>query len=304
MRRRSPGGKWRAGACLVGVAVLLGGCGASAASPPAADAGSRAVTIRSGRRLTCSSGVIPPGSYRSIVVTGTCRGPQSGTVTIVGPLTVAAGASLDGNYAPAAKGGPEGGADWVVVGEVTVERGATLFLGCGPYFGCRVTTRVEVDGDVVGLAPLGIVLHDDSVHGNVTVTGGGGGLDCTPRGVFRALDYPVYTDVEDSNINGNLTITALVSCWLGVARDRVNGSVLVRADRLKDPDAIEILSNTVTGDLTCVGDTPVWDNRQVHENGPLYPRSPRPNTVLGARRGTCVSASPDTRGGRQGPAPF
>src|SRR5579862_667678 len=68
------------GAC----AALVLGIGASAASASAAG------------QATCSGGVIAPGTYDGLTVTGTCT--INGTVTINGNVRVADGAYLDAAY--------------------------------------------------------------------------------------------------------------------------------------------------------------------------------------------------------------
>jgi hypothetical protein len=113
----------------------------------------------------------------------------------------------------------------------------------------------------------------------------------------------VYSDYEDSSIQGNLHVIGLTSCWLGVARVQVGGNLHMIDDQLADPDAIEILANQINGNLLCQQNSRVWDSAEENFES-LFPRVPQPNTVNGHRIGQCVLASPTTEGGPSGPGPF
>jgi hypothetical protein len=280
------------------------------------------------RGLTCSGGsttpsfspsIIHPGTYSSITVTGICAIP-SGTVKVRGDLTIKSGASLIANF-PAGPGGqpPEGDAILNVEDNVHVGKGATLILGCAPSFGCTTTTTDRIGGDLIGDHPLGVLLHGDTIAGDVSIRGGGGqDYDCSPQGaLFSLFKSPVYTTLEDSSVGGDVSVSGYQSCWLGLARTKVRGDVQFVKNALGDPDAIEILSNTIKGDLSCRGnqfvDTttqpPVftahgpWDSTE-NANGDLFPRQPQLNTVKGERSGQCVLSSPLLQGGPAGPGPF
>ena len=69
-----------------------------------------------------------------------------------------------------------------------------------------------------------------------------------------------------------------------------------------EQDAIEILSNNITGNLICRGNSRTWDNGDISEH--LFPRQPEPNTVGRNRKGQCVLSSPNTRTDKPGPGPF
>src|SRR5438270_13163201 len=49
---------------------------------------------------TCTGGEIPSGSYASITVTGVCSVPADAVISVVGNVSVAAGAVLDAQIAP------------------------------------------------------------------------------------------------------------------------------------------------------------------------------------------------------------
>jgi hypothetical protein len=160
-----------------------------------------------------------------------------------------------------------------------------------------------------------VLVHNATIGGNFTEVGGGGGLSCAPptTGPFSVIMAPVYSTFEDSTIHGNLEFKRLTTCWIGVARVHVHGNLLVSHNNTGDPDAIEIVSNTVNKNLACQGNThpsgmppgtqPVWDSAEVVQMA-TYPRTPKPNTVHGKRKGQCKLAPPALPGDPLGPGPF
>lgn len=168
-----------------------------------------------------------------------------------------------------------------------------------------------VTGSIIEHSPLGVIVHNSSIGHNVTESGGGGGLSCAPpnTGVFAAIGSPVYSDYEDSTVGGNLKISRLNTCWLGLARDKVHGNVTLAKNDLGDPDGIEVVHNKIRKDLSCHGNShprsgeppgamPVWDSAEANSNSmAIYPRISEPNKVGGKRSGQCVTASPTKQGG-------
>jgi hypothetical protein len=82
----------------------------------------------------------------------------------------------------------------------------------------------------------------------------------------------------------------------------VGGNLDMLHNQLADPDAIEIISNDISGNLLCQKNSRVWDSADLSES--LYPRLAEPNSVDGHRIGQCVLASPASEGGPSGPGPF
>jgi hypothetical protein len=226
-------------------------------------------------------------------------------------LTLASGSALIAAFALNDVAG-QGTSSLVVDGNVNVESGATLLLGCLPTsFAClddpshdnpTLSSHDVITGSLTEGAPLGVVVHNTAIGGSVSETGGGGGVNCDPSGVFAAFGSPVYSDYEDSTIGGGLSVRGLASCWLGVARVRSNGSMGFFHVQLADPDGIEILANHIGENLACYDNSMVWDSADLTTN--LYPRVAEPNTVEGARLGQCVLASARDAGGPLGPGPF
>jgi hypothetical protein len=253
------------------------------------------------------------GTYSgNVQVSGACA-VYAGPTVVNGNLTVLPGGTLlaafgTTNFTPGTDA-----STLTVNGNVSVKSGGTLILGCfASSFACfddpnqdmpTLDSPASVGGNLTANQPLGVIVHDATIKGNATENGGGGGLTCDPLGAFAAFGSPAYSDYEDSSVGGNLGVTGLTSCWLGMARDTVGGNMRVINDQLADPDAVEILSNGISGNLICQGNSMVWDSVDISETG-LFPRQSEPNTVGGKRVGQCVLASPTEEGGTPGPGPF
>jgi hypothetical protein len=169
-----------------------------------------------------------------------------------------------------------------------------------------LTSPGSVTGDVTSSSGAkAIIIHSTTIGGDVSQSGGGGGRSCaTPKtGVFGLFHSAPYSDYEDSTIGGDLHVTGLISCWLGVARVHVTNLRLTR-NTLADPDAIEVLSNQVKKDLVCRNNSPtVYDSAEAGYPG-IWPRTLLRNTVGGSRVGQCVTAGPVTQGGPPVGGPF
>ena len=257
---------------IAGSAALLG-----LAIAPATMASATTNTGGGGAAYTCSGGVIPPGVYRSMKITGVCSTP-AGNVVIRGDLIIAPGALLDA----VAPGDPTTGTP-VVPATVNVGRnvfvgaGAVLLFGCSPNISCGPPapgiTYDHVGGSLVAIGAQAVVLHSASIRGSATVVGGGGGTaaqSCNgqpagqppiaalePWSLDPSLDFtPVYTDFEDVTIGGNLTVAHLTSCWLGSLRNQVGGSARFAGNTMGDPDAMEVANNLVKGNMICTNNVP------------------------------------------------
>ena len=254
------------------VPVLLAGgllvvAGASAASPAPATVG----------RDNCNgsaSSVIPPGTYKSMVITGVCY-MTHGTVNILGNLTVAPGSLLD---AAATLGDPVGNpilpATLLVGGDVNVGAGAVLTIGCSPAGGCHGVAYDHIGGSLTATDAQGVVVQHVSIGGSASVLGGGGGAaggpssgacfalpSPNPWGEDAALSQgpngtPQYTDFEDSTIGGNLSVVGVQTCWIGSLRDQIAGNVTFTGDVTSDVDGMEVGANVIGGSMTCSSNQP------------------------------------------------
>ncbi|MBV8940424.1 MAG: hypothetical protein JO240_01680, partial [Solirubrobacterales bacterium] len=264
--------KLRRGAPLAGAAgVLLAIAVASAGASPAAGP------------HVCSGKFHKPGLLKGtypngVVVKGVCA-VTSGPAHVIGTLTVTKGSALGavfGAHHSSLK----------VTGNLVVGKDAVVLLGCkvnpnGTGLPCKddpnpkhptLTSHGSVSGSIIEKSALGVIVHNSAIGKNVTQTGGGGGISCKPpkAGVFAKIKSPVYSDYEDSSIGGNLTVKLLRTCWLGVARVKIHGSATISRNKTKDPDAVEVLANHVSKNLSCNGNShpsgepphslPIWDS--------------------------------------------
>ncbi len=271
----------RRGAALLAslglVGALFGGIVVPVAS---ASSGGPAATTCDG--TFASPGILPSGSYRSVTVTGACLVPPGSTIVVRGRLTVAAGGFL------VASAAFDGVCDRSITirGGVRVAPGGSLILGDGPGSGCAVNTHTVVDGGLRAYGALDLVIHGIVVHGGLTSLGGGDHAPCN----FGAPTGPTYLTVEDSHVDGGIVVAGYNACWLGFARNHVDGGVLLLKNVLDDPDSMEILANTIDGGLACYGNTAGGVPRATNQGdvGPGGSFVTEPNTVRGPETGQCV----------------
>jgi hypothetical protein len=225
----------------------------------------RAHGANGANRATCTGGAVAPGVYSSLTITGLCAVP-SGTVTVQGNLVIAQNAGLDAHF---------DAATLIVQGNVHVEKNGALLLGCLSS-GCK-TTNNRVDGNVVATGALALIFHHNIIGGNISVHQGGGGASCTPTNAFP---FGVFSDFEDNTVGGNLVVTQLRSCWLGIIRDTVQGNVILVHSVMADPDANEVTTNVIGGNLACFHNSPP---AQFGDAAPI------PNVVNGHKLGECAA---------------
>ena len=266
---------------VLGVSGVLVNAGAASASP--------GLVRNPSNSYTCTGsdgGIIPPGTYDSVTVTGVCSMP-AGTIVVRGNLNVAPGALLDAVTAGDPVTNSLVPATLWVGGNVWVGRGAVLFLGCSPNISCPMAvTDDHIEGSLTATGALGVVIHSTSIGGDFSMWGGGGGVvggtatgvcDGNPaavppvpapvpplwladpslaNGEGPGNPLPVYSDVEDNVVGGNLNIVGLRTCWFGALRNRVGGDTNISGNTMGDPDGMEMANNLVSGSLTCLANDP------------------------------------------------
>jgi hypothetical protein len=242
----------------------------------------------------------------TVTVEGVCA-VNGGVANVRGNVVVRPGAVLLAAFALNGRTGI-GPSRLAVFGDIRIQSGATAILGCDPKSSPCIdapsgSSRLRVFGNVNGQEALGVIVHNATINGSVTQTGGGGGFTCEEMGFFKQLESPVFSAYEDSQIFGSVSITDVNSCWMGLARLTVGANVRIARNKLADPDAIEILANRIAGNLACTENSMVWNSAEKVPSK-LFPRIPMPNTVLGRRTGQCVHASPTEEGGPPGEGPF
>ena len=250
----------------------------------AADTAPPALFICSG---TSQSPGVLSGTFTNVIVQGTCN-VNAGTALVRGNVIVGPGGVLVAAFALNDQAGT-GTSSLTVQGNVMVQSGATLFLGCeAAHSPCNddpnqqnptLSTPGAIGGSLLAVQPLGVLVHNSTIGLNAIQTGGGGGVNCQPSGVFAQMQSPVFSDYEDNTIGGSLNVTGLGSCWFGALRNHVAGSVVVVGNTMADSDANEVLTNQIGGSLICVGNSPAI---QFGDSA-----GSTPNLVSGAAAGEC-----------------
>ena len=266
--------------------VLMG------AAPVAAKESNQSFRCAGGTQAAPNFVNINPGTYDSITITQFCGVslPTTGTVRDEGRLTLNGG-GLFGNSPTASL---------IVEGETRLTNSFFFDIGCGAGNGCTLSgnNQYRLEGNLDSRGSIDVHMHGVTIEGNLSVRGGGGGAYCFPN--FH------FSNIEDSQVEGNVSFTNLESCWLGIARVHVNGNVRVNNNQMADPDAIEILTNTIDGNLSCNGNQlfdittpsiPAVLHRPWNSFENPTPENPdarisAPNTVEGHRSGQCMTANP------------
>jgi hypothetical protein len=219
-----------------GVALAFSGAGAGVASAKAGNA-----------PTTCSGGDIASGTYASLTVTGVCTVPAGSDVTITHNLSIAPGATFDAQT----------DSHVAIGGNVIAGAGSMFGLGCTFAHPCDDTGNPPADGtthDTVGgnVTLNGVynaALNGDTIGGNLTSSGGGAGL------LDPETDFVPFS-IKDDVVHGNITVTNLTTVWFGVIRTQVGKNVTLQNIQLSDPDGNEYVSDTISGNLNCHGDSP------------------------------------------------
>ncbi len=223
-------------------------------------------------RDSCSGTLNAPGllygTYGSdVTIHGYCL-VDGGPTLIRGNLHLATGAALNATYALNDVAGT-GVTSLTVKGDVTLAGGSILAMGCEPNYspctddpgasnGGTLSGTNSVSGDFTATDALAVIMHDSTIKGDVRQSGGGGGLSCNPptTGVFSQLQSPVFSDYEDNSFSSDFSVTDVHSCWFGALRNTVKGDMTYSGGSFGDPDASEVVSNLVSGDMTCSVDSP------------------------------------------------
>lgn len=212
------------------------------------------------------------GHYGDLRIRGDRYVASGTTLKVRGDLTIARGSCLDAFTLGTVK----------VRGNVRVEPGAILALGCtpgsiGPVPPCNTTTTNDtVGGDIFANHALTMYLDGDTIGGNLISIGGGPGPVLNPY-----VNFPI----KDNTIHGNVFVFGWKGAWFGFLRNVVDRNVVlirnvgVTIGDLGTPDSTEVVTNTISGNLVCLGNQPP---AQIGDSGGT------PNTVGGRKVGQCA----------------
>lgn len=222
---------------------------------------------------TCSGtadapGVVGGGTYsHGLTVTGTCFFVPGANIRIIGDLTVAPGASLDAHDGTVA--------NVRVVGDVIVGVGGTVGLGDYGAPTAAPTQKTVVEGSIIADQPETLYLSEMTVKGSIVSEGGTGGA---------GINFPL----KNLTVGGNITLEGWNGYWIGLFRSTVGGNVIFSYNvgtalaTSGEPDSSEVASNTISGNLTCYGNSPAAQLGDSVSNGNT------PNVVGGQALGQCA----------------
>jgi hypothetical protein len=215
--------------------------------------------------VTCWGGTIKAGTYRSLTVAGNCTLTSTGTAHVKGNVVVRGHAFLNTLTT----------GTFNVDGNLSVRNDGIAGLGCNNEVGCPTESNDHIGGNLTGRGAWAVVVEQEHVGGNVSIIGGGRSEDCSSTGLVGG---PFFATVHDSTVGGNVVVRGLHTCWFGLIRTDVGGNVQIIGNRFGDPDANEIITNTVGGNLACFNNNPA---AQIGDSGGS------PNVVGGQKRGEC-----------------
>src|SRR5262249_19673735 len=233
-------GYLRSLSCLVFTSAVVGGLLAAAPVTAAGAATTSGTT-------TCSGTPTAPGTltgtHANVVVNGVCF-VNAGRAVVNGNLTVTAGSALVAVFALNDTTGT-GKSSLTVKGNLQVNVGAALLMGCNPAnFAClddpnqnqpTLSSHATVGLDLRSFRPLGVIVHNVTVGGDVIQTGGGGGVNCRPQGLFQVFGQPVFSAYEVGTVGGDMRISSYLACWMGIVKVHVGNTMNISGNRLADP---------------------------------------------------------------------
>jgi hypothetical protein len=100
------------------------------------------------------------------------------------------------------------------------------------------------------------------IHGNVKSWGGGPGPSVTPSD--RSFNFAF----KDNTVLGPVVLRDWNGGWIGAIRNGIGGSLVYLHNAGVDPDANEIVANTIGGNLGCWRNTPPAQFRDAIQGGP------------------------------------
>jgi hypothetical protein len=168
---------------------------------------------------------------------------------------------------------PDGAICIIGSGPLTILGGLTVGEGATFAFGSEETPDVTstIVGGVHATNAANVQIHFSTILGGIDIEGG--------NGPFGAPFDVTWITIEDSLINGRVSIEGYNGFWMGFIRNTVNGSVSLNDNVLVDPDGNEYVTNTINGSLKCEGNSPA---PQVGDS------EGAPNHVNGAATGQCA----------------
>ncbi len=207
---------------------------------------------------SCSSGNIASGSYASLSITGNCTIPDGAVVTVARQVTLARGATLNAMTASTVhiSGNILVAPGATLSLGCSFELTQPPFPG-GPVFCPAGVSHDQVDGNIVATGAKTLKVNGITLNGNLVSVGGGVAVTGPGASTCEQHPAPLNFPIKDNTINGNVMITGWQGCWLGYIRNVQNGNAIIMGNHTGDADSTEIVTNTIHGNLICRANTPV-----------------------------------------------
>ncbi len=158
-------------------------------------------------------------------------------------------------------------------GGVTIRNG--LFIRQGATFVIGDDQHIVNNGTIIGgvhaTNAMNVQIHSMTILDGVDIQGG--------SGPFGGPFDVTWNTIEDNYIRGPVTMNGYNGFWMGFIRNKVVGSVTLTNNHLIDDDGNEYVTNVISGNLSCSGNSPapqIGDSEGSH------------NIVSGSKLGQCA----------------
>lgn len=158
-------------------------------------------------------------------------------------------------------------------GGVTIRNGLFVRAGATFVIGSEESGRNigSIVGGVHATNAMNVQIHFMTILDGIDIQGG--------SGPFGGPFDVTWNTIEDSNIRGPVTVNGYNGFWMGFIRNKVVGNVTMTNNVLVDEDGNEYVTNVISGNLSCSGNSPapqVGDSEGSH------------NVVTGSKLGQCA----------------
>ena len=196
------------------------------------------------------------------------------TLASAKPATTCTGTLAPGTYTRVVV--PDGAVCIIESGPLTITNGLMVGSGATFVFGNQDSPDVTatIGGGVHATDAMSVQIHFATINGGIELHGGSGPFG----GPFKVT----WNTIEDSTIDGSVTIEGYNGLWMGFIRNTVAGPVNLINNKLVDEDGNEYVTNTINGGLHCVGNDPA---PQVGDS------EGSPNQVTGPVTGQCTAVA-------------
>jgi len=205
---------------------------------------------------TCSGGTVASGTYSNLTIKGSCGIPDGAVVTVMNHLVLTQGSTLNAITASTVqiKGNILVGPGATLGLGCSFALTQSPFPGAPPI--CTGVSHDTVNGNIIATAAHTVKLNGLAIHGNFVSVGGGAAVTGPLASSCEEQPAPLNFPIKDNTIDGNVLITGWQGCWLGYIRNVQKGTAVITGNHTADADSTEVVTNTITGNLICLANVP------------------------------------------------